>query len=82
MYCGEMYGLGIIKNQDTVYQGEFKNGVYDGFGILIQENQTYEGFFQEGNRHGIGSFNSDQKGNFIDDNFSEVLLEITVDKII
>jgi hypothetical protein len=55
-------GLGIIKgkysdNSSYTYEGNFKNGKFEGFGVFIDKNQQYEGNFKNGEYHGLGTLN-------------------------
>nr|CCA22000.1 radial spoke head 10 family protein putative [Albugo laibachii Nc14] len=48
---------GEVKCQSCHYDGEWKDGLYDGWGTLIydvEENIRYEGNFLRGKRHGHG----------------------------
>ena len=45
----------IKKDNTLIYEGEYKNDLYDGKGKLFYENgKYYEGEFVEGLKHGKG----------------------------
>lgn len=57
MLMGKKNGKGVIKNNlsQMVYEGEFKEDLYDGEGVLVLENGlVYSGSFSRGKRHGKG----------------------------
>ena len=46
-----------LDNRWLIYEGEFKNGLWDGIGTLtLANNQTYTGSFQNGRIDGSGTF--------------------------
>jgi hypothetical protein len=56
---GKKNGKGVIKNSKgvTIYDGYFKNDLYEGEGTLINENGfVYNGQFEKGVRSGKGLF--------------------------
>lgn len=58
---GLLNGKGRYKNSDTEYEGDFKDGKYDGNGVLKKKNpraiiiSTYNGQFKNGLKHGQGT---------------------------
>lgn len=46
--------LGNKEEEVFYYEGEIKNGIYNGFGLLKLENEVYKGEFSNGNKHGYG----------------------------
>ena len=72
---GVQNGLGILKNKDYYYVGDFVEGVKAGFGNLRWINEEfYSGEFVNDKRHGRGEMiladGSSYKGDWIDDNQS------------
>lgn len=52
-------------NENTHYDGMWKNGRYHGFGTLVLESgDKYSGEFQNGCYHGDGSLTYAQGGNY------------------
>lgn len=55
---GQRSGKGLFKGKNgLVYEGEWKNDLYQGFGSLINENNTvYTGTFESGRKEGNGKY--------------------------
>lgn len=65
-------GKGLFKGFDgLVYEGEWKNNLYDGLGSLINsDNSIYTGNFVEGKKNGKGKYIVGKviyEGNFLND---------------
>lgn len=56
---GEFVFDGVV-----IYQGEYKNGLFDGRGVLFRQDasKAYEGEFKDGEPHGLG-VHYDEAGN-------------------
>ena len=52
---GKLQGLGR-EVYDHIYEGEFKNNLYDGWGRFISHLGVYWGYWEKGMRHGNGKF--------------------------
>lgn len=52
----ERHGSGKLTFKKSQYDGNFKNGQFDGTGLLASEqrDEAYEGEFRKGKKHGIG----------------------------
>lgn len=48
-------GTQILPNDSSVYEGELKDGEYNGKGKLTFPNRSYEGEFKDGDFHGEGT---------------------------
>ena len=49
----EGYGR-VIYEDNSVYEGNFKNGMLEGEGICIERGIKYKGMFKNGKKSGIG----------------------------
>ena len=70
IYKGKYYGYGKLITDETIYQGKFKRGLYNGKGILknVKNNEIYEGDFKKGQFDGHGQLkteNSTYIGEFV-----------------
>lgn len=49
------HGNGVLTTDEYKYNGEFKNGLFDGYGILDHTyGFTYKGYYRKGRKHGDG----------------------------
>ena len=56
------FGKYIDTGNNTIYVGEFKNGLWHGHGRVQYDNEfTYEGDFKFGKRHGLGKIVTDTR---------------------
>ena len=65
---GKLQGLGR-EVYDHIYEGQFKNNLYDGWGRFISHLGVYWGYWEKGMRHGNGKFvgtnGGAQEGNWV-----------------
>jgi len=72
----KFHGYGIlIKENDELYYGEFRDGLKNGFGYLYTKYYNYKGFFYKDKKEGYGEyFNKGEGvsycGNFVNDKFN------------
>ena len=59
--------FGKFIHPEFVYEGDFKNNLFDGKGKIIytSENITYEGAFKQGNFNGKGILNVENKFQYV-----------------
>ena len=66
-YLEQGIGRQISKTNGDIYEGEFKNGLYNGYGRMIYASDHnvafYTGKWVEGRKHGYG-LQMDKKGKF------------------
>ena len=54
---GKKSGIGKMIIKKDVYEGEFRNDLFDGKGVYYYSNgNKWEGKFRKGKRHGMGTF--------------------------
>ena len=72
----KFHGYGIlVKENEELYYGEFREGLKNGFGYLQTKQYIYKGFFHADKKEGYGEYFNKEEGinycgNFINDKFN------------
>ena len=60
-----MHGKGFLEEPDSIFEGEFKKGLFDGYGkYLTNGGDVYKGQFKKNKYHGFGKYNFSYTSNF------------------